>query len=50
MGSDNLFKKRRDERKKRKENIEKQRSSNWLVVCEGVETEPNYFNGALYLL
>ncbi len=47
MGSDNLFNKRREERKKRKENIEKQRSSNWLVVCEGTQTEPNYFEGAV---
>ena len=41
MGSDNLFKKRREERKKRVENIKKQKSSNWLIVCEGTETEPN---------
>lgn len=47
MGSDNLFNKRREERKKRKENIEKQKSSNWLIVCEGEQTEPNYFKGAV---
>lgn len=47
MGSDNLFSKRRDERRQRKENIEKQRSSNWLVVCEGIQTEPNYFKGVI---
>lgn len=47
MGSDNLFNKHREERRKRKENIEKQRSSNWLVVCEGLQTEPNYFKGAV---
>lgn len=47
MGSDNLFNKRREERKIRKENVEKQRSSNWLVVCEGIQTEPNYFKGAV---
>ena len=29
--------------KKRKENISKQKSSNWLIVCEGTKTEPNYF-------
>ena len=45
--SDNLFKKRREERKKRVENIKKQKSSNWLIVCEGTETEPNYFKGAI---
>ena len=47
MGNDKLFSKRREERKKRKENVEKQRSSNWLVVCEGEQTEPNYFKGAV---
>ncbi len=47
MGSDNLFNKRREERIKRKENVEKQKSSNWLVVCEGIKTEPNYFEGAV---
>ena len=29
------------------ENIKKQKSSNWLIVCEGTETEPNYFKGAI---
>ena len=47
MGSDNLFAKRREERKKRKENIQKQKSSNWLIVCEGTQTEPNYFKEAI---
>ena len=39
--------KRRVERQKRKENVIKQRSSHWLVVCEGAKTEPNYFKGAV---
>lgn len=47
MGSDNFFNKRRVERQKRKENVIKQRSSHWLVVCEGAKTEPNYFKGAV---
>ena len=47
MGSDNLFNRHREERKKRKESVIKQRSSNWLIVCEGVKTEPNYFKGAI---
>ena len=34
MGSDDLFKKRRAERNRRKENIRKQKSSNWLIVCK----------------
>lgn len=47
MGSDDLFNKRRKERRKRNENIKIQRSSNWLVVCEGTKTEVNYFRGAI---
>lgn len=47
MSSDNLFVKRREERKQRKENIEIQKSSNWLIVCEGKQTEPNYFKNAV---
>ncbi len=47
MGSDNFFHRHKEERKKRRENVEKQRSSNWLVVSEGIETEPNYFKGAV---
>ncbi len=47
MGSDNLYKRRLAERKKRKENVERQRSSNWLIVCEGKKTEPNYFEKAI---
>lgn len=47
MGSDNLFIRRKNERQKRKENIAKQKSSNWLIVCEGTKTEPNYFVEAI---
>lgn len=47
MGSDNLFNKRRKERSKRKENVKKLKSSNWLIVCEGTKTEPNYFKSAV---
>ena len=47
MGSDNLHIRRSAERKSRKENILKQRSSNWLIVCEGTKTEPNYFEKAI---
>ncbi len=47
MGSDNLFKRRQEERKKRKENIKRQKSSKWLIVCEGKKTEPNYFKEAV---
>ena len=31
----------------KKENIAKQKSSNWLIVCEGTKTEPNYFIEAI---
>lgn len=47
MGSDNLHIRRAAERKRRRENIIKQKSSNWLVVCEGTKTEPNYFEKAV---
>lgn len=47
MGSDNLHVRRAAERKRRRENIIKQKSSSWLVVCEGTKTEPNYFEKAV---
>lgn len=47
MGSDNLHKRRVNERKIRRENIIKIKSSNWLIVCEGKKTEPNYFEKAI---
>ena len=47
MGSDNIFKRRKNERQKRKLDNLKLKSSNWLIVCEGKQTEPNYFKGAI---
>ena len=47
MGSDNLYIRRTQERKKRTENTIKQKSSTWLIVCEGTKTEPNYFEKAV---
>ena len=47
MGNDNYFNKHREERRKRRENILKQKSDNWLIVCEGCETEKNYFKEAV---
>lgn len=47
MGKEEIFKRRQQERKARKENILKQKPNNWLVVCEGEKTEPNYFKGAV---
>ncbi len=49
MGSDNLHIRRAAERKRRRKNIIKQKSSNWLVICEGTKTEPNYFEKAVDL-
>jgi len=43
VGSDDLFKKRKGVLKKRKEQIREQRPHNFLIVCEGTKTEPNYF-------
>ncbi|NLD50826.1 MAG: RloB domain-containing protein [Clostridiaceae bacterium] len=45
MGTDDLFKKRRGEKKKRSENIRRIAPYRYLIVCEGEETEPNYFRG-----
>ncbi len=42
MGDD-LFKKRGKERRKRESKELRTRSEAWLIVCEGKETEPNYF-------
>lgn len=45
MGTDDLFRKRQNERQKRKENNRVQAPSRYLIVCEGEQTEPNYFKG-----
>lgn len=45
MGTDDLFKKRRGEKKRRSENIRRIAPYRYLIVCEGEETEPNYFRG-----
>lgn len=47
MGNDNFHKRRVEERKARKENTKRQKSSTWLIVCEGTKTEPNYFEKAI---
>lgn len=44
MGTDDLFKKRRDKRTQRKAFIKEQRDR-ILIVCEGEKTEPQYFEG-----
>lgn len=43
--ADQLFKKRQKEREGRIRREKKLRADSWLIVCEGKETEPNYFEG-----
>ncbi len=50
MGSDDLFKKNRRVKRERRENTRKDKPSQILIVCEGVETEPNYLNGLKAML
>lgn len=45
MGSDDLFKKRRRKRQKRKHDFKKPKANSFLIVTEGECTEPFYFKG-----
>lgn len=45
MGSDDLFKKRRKDRQKRKYEFRTPRANSFLIVTEGERTEPLYFKG-----
>ena len=45
MGRDDIFKREHEGRKQRMEAIRYERETEWLIVCEGEKTEPNYFNG-----
>ena len=45
MGSDDLFKKRRAERTKRKAEFRVPKANSYLIVTEGKRTEPAYFRG-----
>lgn len=45
MGSDELFKKRREDRKQRQYEYKKPRANSFLIVTEGKRTEPLYFKG-----
>jgi hypothetical protein len=45
MGSDDLFKKRREERKRRKYEYKPINTNSFLIVTEGERTEPLYFKG-----
>lgn len=50
MGSDDLFKKRREDRKKRKYEFRKAKANSFLIVTEGKCTEPYYFKGLQKLI
>ena len=47
MGGDGLFKRRQEERRLRHSKKLELRSETWLIVCEGKETEVNYFKSFL---
>lgn len=47
MGTDNLFHRLNQERRKRVSKEMKTRAEKWLIVCEGKETEPNYFQSLI---
>lgn len=50
MGSDDLFKKRRETRKKRQYEYKTPRANSFLIVTEGKRTEPLYFKGMQKLI
>lgn len=45
MGTDDLFKKRREERKRRNYGYKQPKANSFLIVTEGERTEPLYFHG-----
>ena len=50
MGSDDLFKKRREERRQRRHGYKTPRANSFLIVTEGARTEPLYFKGIQKLI
>lgn len=50
MGSDDLFKKRREARKQRRHEFKTPKANSYLIVTEGERTEPIYFNGIKKLI
>lgn len=50
MGSDDLFKKRREDRKKRRHEFKTPKANSFLIVTEGERTEPFYFKGIQKLI
>lgn len=47
MGSDDLHKREKQDRKARTSKEIELRSETWLIVCEGTKTEPNYFKALM---
>ena len=47
MGSDDIFKKRREERKKRNYGYMQPKANSYLIVTEGEKTEPLYLRGII---
>lgn len=45
MGTDDLFKKRRQQREQRKHEFKSPKANSFLIVTEGEKTEPLYFSG-----
>lgn len=50
MGTDDLFKKRREDRKQRQHDIKNPKVNSFLIVTEGKCTEPYYFRGLKRLI
>lgn len=50
MGTDDLFKKRREQRKQRKYEFKTPRANSFLIITEGERTEPLYFKGIQKLI
>lgn len=50
MGSDDLFKKRREKRKQRNFEYKQPKLNSYLIVTEGARTEPLYFKGMRRLI
>lgn len=45
MGTDDLFKKKREARRQRESETKTPRANSFLIITEGEQTEPNYFKG-----
>lgn len=50
MGTDDLFKKRREDRKQRQHETKTPKANSYLIVTEGERTEPYYFSGLKNLI